>query len=153
MIDTISANETFSVNKGEEAISSRPPSSLETNNTTASQSAIEVDLRSELLEDVNESSERVAGANKQSGESLEDELTRTVDALNEKLSRLDREILFKVDKRIDRNYISVIDKESKEVLREFPPQDVRNFIARFEEFNAQLDSSADVKSLIVNLEV
>lgn len=152
MIETISANETFSVNKGEEVISSRPPSSLETNNTTASQSAIEVDLRSELLEDVNASSERVAGA-KQSGESLEDELTRTIDALNEKLSRLDREILFKVDKRIDRNYISVIDKESKEVLREFPPQDIRNFIARFEEFNAQLDSSADVKSLIVNLEV
>jgi len=30
---------------------------------------------------------------------------------------------------------------------------IRNFIARFDDFNKQLDMSADVKSLIINLEV
>jgi uncharacterized FlaG/YvyC family protein len=73
--------------------------------------------------------------------------------LNEKLARLDREILFKIDKRINRNYISVIDKVSKDIIREFPPEEIRNFIARFDEINEKLSFSTDVKSLIINLEV
>jgi len=152
MIESISGNEPLTVNKGEEGISSRPPSSPEISSTTASQTAVETDLRAEIANDINKSEERTAGTQK-SDESLEKDLQRTVEALNDKLSRLDREVLFKVDKRINRNYVSVIDKESKEVIREFPPKDIRTYIARFDEFNSKLDSSSDVKSLIVNLEV
>jgi flagellar protein FlaG len=152
MIETISGNDNLSANKGEEVISSRPPSSLETSSTKANQTAVEVDLRSEIARDMNTSNERVAGTQK-SDESLEEQLSKTVEALNEKLTQLDREVLFKVDKKINKNYISVIDKQSKEVIREFPPKDIRTFIARFDEFNEQLNSSADVKSMIVNLEV
>lgn len=152
MIETISGNDNLSANKGEELVSSRPPSSLETSKSEASQSAVEVDLRSEIAKDVNKSSERVSEP-KKSDESLEEQLKKTVEALNEKLIQLDREVLFKVDKKINKNYISVIDKQSKEVIREFPPKDIRTFIARFDEFNEQLSSSADVKSMIINLEV
>jgi flagellar protein FlaG len=153
MIETIAGTDTLSVKKGEEGVSSRPPSSPELkSDQTASQTAVEVDLRSDIAKDVNKSNERVAQTPK-SEQSLEEDLRRSIEALNDKLTRLDREVLFKVDKRINRNYISVIDKESKEVIREFPPKDIRNYIARFDEFHEQLNSSSDVKSLIINLEV
>jgi uncharacterized FlaG/YvyC family protein len=58
-----------------------------------------------------------------------------------------------VDQRIGKNYVSVIDKESKEVIREFPPKEIRSFIARFMEFNENLASTTDLRSLIINLEV
>lgn len=153
MIESITGQDSLVVNKGEEPGGpSRPPSSQETGTKAASQTAVEVDLRSEIAKDINKSEERASGAEK-SDKSLEEELQKTVEALNEKLTNLDREVLFKVDKRINRNYVSVIDKQSKEVIREFPPKDIRTFIARFDEFNTQLNSSSDVKSLIVNLEV
>jgi flagellar protein FlaG len=153
MIESITGHDSLVVNKGEEPGGpSRPPSSQETGTTAASQSAVELDLRSDIAKDINKSDERAASAQKPD-KSLEEELQKTVEALNDKLNKLDREILFKVDKRINRNYISVIDKQSKEVIREFPPKDIRTFIARFDEFNQKLDSSSDVKSLIINLEV
>ena len=151
MIETITGNDIM-VNKGDEARSSRPPSSQEISNSESSQTAVQVDLRSDIAKDVNKSSERVNGNMKSEG-GLEEELQQRIDSLNEKLSKLDREILFKMDKKINKNYISVVDKASKEVIREFPPKEIRTFIARFDEFNSQLDSTADVKSLIVNLEV
>jgi len=153
MIESITGHDSLVVNKGEEPGGpSRPPSSQETGTTAASQSAVEVDLRSEIAKDINKNEERTSAV-KRPDQSLEEELQKTVEALNDKLNKLDREILFKVDKRINRNYISVIDKQSKEVIREFPPKDIRTFIARFDEFNTKLDSSSDVKSLIINLEV
>jgi flagellar protein FlaG len=133
--------------------STRPPSSQEVSaGNEASQAAIAADKRSEQAGDINKSSDRVAGSQR-SQESLEEDLKQTIEALNDKLAGMDRQILFKVDKRINKNYISVIDKESQEVIREFPPKDIRAYIARFDEFNEKLNSSSDVKSLIVNFEV
>ncbi len=155
MIETISAKENLVVNRGEELSSSRPPSSQDVignNGDTPGQVAVEVDLRAEIVKDVGKNSERVADSPK-SEKSLEEDLKKTIDALNDKLTRLDREVLFKMDKRINKNYISVVDKQSKEVIREFPPKEIRTFIARFDEFNDMLTSSADVKSMIINLEV
>lgn len=155
MIETISAKENLVVNRGEELGSSRPPSSqdvIESNGDTPSQVAVEVDLRAEIVKDVGKNSERVNNSQR-SDKALEEDLKKTIEALNDKLTRLDREVLFKMDKRINKNYISVIDKESKEVIREFPPKEIRTFIARFDEFNDMLTSSADVKSMIINLEV
>ncbi|MCP5048424.1 MAG: flagellar protein FlaG [bacterium] len=152
MIENI-GQENLTVNKAGEAGSTRPPSSQEVSKSSeTSQAAVEVDLRSDVARDVNKSSERAAGSQK-SDQSLEEDLRKTIDALNEKLSGLNRQVLFKVDKRINRNYISVIDKESQEVIREFPPKDIRAYIARFDQFNEKLNSSSDVKSLIINLEV
>ena len=153
MIETVSGNDNLSLNKGEEGVSSRPPSSPEIGTSNnANQAAVQVDLRSKIAGDINKNSERVSGTQK-TDESMEEELKKAVDSLNEKMSRLDREIQFKIDKKINKNYISVIDKESREVIREFPPKDIRTFIARFDEFNEQIDSSSDLKSMIINLEV
>jgi len=155
MIQSISVNENLVVNRGEEPGSSRPPSSqdvISNSGDTQGQMAVEVDLRAEIVQDVSKNSERVADSPK-SEKALEEDLKKTIDALNDKLTKLDREVLFKMDTRINKNYISVIDKQSKEVIREFPPKEIRTFIARFDEFNDMLTSSADVKSMIINLEV
>jgi flagellar protein FlaG len=154
MIDPISVNENLVINKGKGATPSQPPSSSEINaNNETARITTEVDVRAQLTKDTdaNKSSERVSES--QLTQSLEEELKEMIQTLNEKLSRMDREVLFKVDKRIDKNYISVIDKESKEIIREFPPREIRTFIARFMEFNEKLATSTDVRSLIINLEV
>ena len=164
MIDGVTVTgENLVRNTGEANAPSPPPSSTESQHSESSQGAAEVDIsiRQEARQtnqtngNVKQLEQAIKTEVKESAKDrdLEDKLKETIRALNEKLARLDREILFKVDLRIDRSYISVIDKSSKEIIREFPPEEIRNFIARFDEFNEQLNVSADVKSLIINLEV
>jgi flagellar protein FlaG len=159
MIENMSVNENLAINQGEGVSPSRPPSSSEVNaatktggpgqtNKTAESPAVE--LSREIKGNLEQAEVKQKEAEK---ELVEQELKDTVRRLNEKLARLDREILLKVDQRIDKNYVSVIDKESKEVIREFPPEAIRTFIARFMEFNEKLASTTDLRSLILNLEV
>jgi flagellar protein FlaG len=157
MIDSVSVNnDNLVVNKGEGNVPSPPPSPSEVKNSESGQAqrTVEVELGAQVSKATNESNERVLKSDKEmSGKELDEKLSETIDTLNQKLARLNREVLFKVDKKINKNYISVIDKESKEVIREFPPKEIRTFIARFDEINEQLTVSKDVKSLIINLEV
>jgi flagellar protein FlaG len=153
MIDGVTVNsDNLVINTGGGSVPSPPPSSLKTNTSESAQRAEEtsakVDLRPEVA-----TQQTDEAAKEGSQEKLEDELKETIERLNDKLARLDREILLKVDKRIGKNYVSVIDKESKEVIREFPPKEIRSFIARFMEFNENLASTTDLRSLIINLEV
>lgn len=155
MIDGVTVNsDNLVINTGGGSVPSPPPSSLETNKSEAAQTAektsAKVDLRPEVA---TSQTEEAVKEGSRSQEKLEDELKETIERLNDKLSRLDREILLKVDKRIGKNYVSVIDKESKEIIREFPPKEIRSFIARFMEFNENLASTTDLRSLIINLEV
>jgi len=165
MIDNVSVkNENMNINTGEGYQPSPPPPPSQTSKTQGSSSSPAVKV--ELSQGVQESPQgtstevqatEVTGSDKTSvkdGEKeLNEKLQQTIDALNDKLARMDREVQFKVDKRIDKNYISVIDKKSQEILREFPPEEIRSFIAKFDEINEKLSMSQDVKSLVINLEV
>lgn len=172
MIENVSvANDSLMINKGEGVTPSQPPSpststaiSTATTQKTGSGPAVEVAITEQLAQSLAQSdqvsTEKQQTQNlsntqgKQSNDQeMEKKLKETIESLNEKLARLDREVLFKVDKRINRNYISVIDKKSKEIIREFPPEEIRAFIARFDEINQKLMVSSDVKSMIINLEV
>jgi flagellar protein FlaG len=160
MIDGVSiSQENLVINKGEGAEPSPPPSST---NGKSGRAAVEADTAIKEIPQKASQSENAEQLEQQiktevekpaREEDLEEQLKETIDALNQKLARLDREVLFKVDKRINRNYISVIDKASKDIIREFPPEEIRTFIARFDELNEKLSYSTDVKSLIINLEV
>lgn len=160
MIETISTNENLPVNKGEGITPSPPPSSSEvkdvrdSGSTARSESTpkASVDASVELAPGIKEAIKNENRKDSSEG-MVEKELKETIERLNEKLGRLDREILLKVDKRIGKNYVSVVDKESQEVLREFPPREIRSFIARFMEFNEKLAANTDIRSLIINLEV
>jgi len=155
MIDSVSGNiDNLVINKGG-GTPPPPPSSPEINSTESGQAAAEVQISSRAAQE-NNKSERVEQSQSKREQSLEDELRESIKKINDTLGSMDREILFKMDKKIDKHYISVIDKTSKEVIREFPPEEIRTFIARFDEFNERLHTStsdAELKSLIVNLEV
>ena len=81
------------------------------------------------------------------------ELNEAIADLNEKLSLSNREIVFKTESKINKNYISVIDRESQEVIKEWPPKEVRKFLVGLKELEDQLATNKDIKSLILNLEV
>lgn len=165
MIDALTANDSLNVNTGEGVQPSPPPSSsgvtsgeakvnstsTETGVPQTQQSAEAVQV--ELTPEAREGLEATDQANQQSDREFDEELRDTIDRLNLKLNKLDREILLKIDQRIGKNYVSVVEKDSQEVIREFPPKEVRSFIARFMEFNENLASETDLKSLIINLEV
>lgn len=159
MIENISVNENLATKQGEGVSPSRPPSSSEVNAVTKTGDPGQTNKTGEtpaveFSREIKGNLEKVEVKQKEvEKELVEQELKDTIRRLNEKLARLDREILLKVDQRIDKNYVSVIDKESKEVIREFPPEAIRTFIARFMEFNEKLASTTDLRSLIINLEV
>lgn len=170
MIENVSVNNDLIVNKGEGYTPSPPPSPSTTQKDSSSGPAVQLDLTEEVAAaiETDQSASTTSAAStaeavktretvsntKKDDKDLEKKLNETIDILNEKLNRMDREVQFKVDKKINRNYVSVIDKKSKEVIREFPPEEIRAFIAKFDEINAKLmNNSTDVKSLLVNLEV
>lgn len=163
MIDSISGNvstDNLVVNKGEGGVPSPPPSpeTIKSRASVQGQAAVEVEvsigLQGEDTKKVGKKQDQASQSDSEkSDESLESELKQVIDDLNDKLNRLDREVLFKIDKKINKNYISVIDKNSKEIIREFPPEEIRTFIARFDEINQKMMVSTDIKSLIINLEV
>jgi flagellar protein FlaG len=154
MLETISTNENLPINKGEGAQPSPPPSSSEVKAPTKSGGTGQVkkDAAVELAPEIKDAVES-ENLNEDEGKTVEKELSETIERLNDKLSRLDREVLLKVDQRIGKNYVSVVDKQSQEVIREFPPKEIRSFIARFMEFNENLAADTDIRSLIINLEV
>jgi len=163
MIDSVSVNnENMVINTGEGYVPSQPPSpSTSPTPKSSSGPAAEVEISGEVKNTSQAGAEAQAVQASKTDKSSQDKSERefeaklkdTIDSLNEKLTRMDREVLFKLDKKIDKSYISVIDKKSKEIIREFPPEEIRAFIARFDEINDKLSMSQDVKSLIINLEV
>ncbi len=80
-----------------------------------------------------------------------EEVARFVEELNAKLHSLDRETRFQLDEKIDRSYVSVVNKDTKEVIREFPPEEIRVFMAKMKEFNET--AGASVENLLIDMEV
>lgn len=158
-------NDSLILNKGEGNIPSPPPSLPVKKSSESNQDdAVKVEVQADLIklsqsesEPETQKTKTVTRTNTEKKDTTEEELKKqlkeTIQTLNEKIARLDREVEFRLDERINKNYISVIDKKSKDVIREFPPEEIRNFIARSTEINEKLNSTTDVKSLIINLEV
>lgn len=64
-----------------------------------------------------------------------DELRDAVKRLNQLTGSVQRELHFTVDEETGRSVIKVIDSESKEVIKEIPPEEILSLIACFEKFN------------------
>ncbi len=161
MIDMISTNENLVINKGEGVYPSPPPSSLGADvkvnvavtGITGEPPGARESSVVQLPPAIQANTVKVERGEAYREEIEEKELKETIQRLNDKLSGLDRQVLLKMDERIGKYYISVVDKESKEIIREFPPEEIRAFIARFIEYNGKLAGVTDLRSLIVNLEV
>jgi len=156
MIETILTNEGLPINPGEGAAPSPPHTSPEVKIKAPAKSGGTGQLRKDAEVEFSPGIQKSMGSGNRDGDdgdAVDKELSETIERLNAKLGRLDREILLKIDQRIGKRYVSVVDKETQEVIREFPPREIRSFIARFMEFNEKLAANTDLRSLIVNLEV
>jgi len=83
-------------------------------------------------------------------------LEKTIGRLNDRMNLLNRQLMFRLDERIGRNYVSIIDKETKETIKEFPPEEIRNFIAQMMEFEKRMQAGGEsdqMGELVVNIEV
>lgn len=78
-------------------------------------------------------------------EGPEDDLGRMVRELNKELSSQNRVAQIKVDESINRRYISVIEKESRKVVQEFPPEEIRGYIRTIRDITAKGDESRSLK--------
>ncbi len=82
----------------------------------------------------------------------EKELEAAIDRINEKMSGLHRELQFKMDKKLSLHYVSVVDTKTKEVVREFPPKEIRSLMARLREFADHTKGGEEI-NLLINLKV
>jgi flagellar protein FlaG len=80
-----------------------------------------------------------------------EDIEKFIEELNTKLHSLDRETRFQLDEKIDMTYVSVVNKDTKEVIKEFPPEEIRTFMAKMKEFNESTGTS--VENLIIDMEV
>jgi uncharacterized FlaG/YvyC family protein len=69
------------------------------------------------------------------------DLNHAVERLDELARLLQRELQFSVDETSGRVIIKVIDKESNELIRQIPPEEILDLISRFEQLNSGLVSA------------
>jgi len=60
-------------------------------------------------------------------------LAKAVDKLNQTARIFDRSIQFSIDKRTDRYWVKVVDTETHKIVREIPPREVLDMLARINE--------------------
>lgn len=73
-----------------------------------------------------------AGAGPKGRELDDAELTEAVKRLNDLSLSIRRELQFSIDEKSGRTVIKVLDSESKEIIRQIPPEEVLSVIERLE---------------------
>ncbi len=63
----------------------------------------------------------------------EDDLKVQVDLLNDTLRTFDKRLRFNIHTETEQIYTHVIDAETEEILREIPPEEVLDMVARLDE--------------------
>ncbi len=145
MVENVINSENINTMRGDGA--SLPPSSkVKETAEVKLEAPVEV-KRTEIKEEV------IKEVNKPEVEIDPKELNEAIDRLNDKLYMSNREIVFKTEQKINKHYISVIDKESQEVIKEWPPKEVRKFLVGLKELEEQLGTNKDIKNVILNMEV
>jgi len=145
MVENVINSENINTMRGDGA--SLPPSS-KVKETAEVKLEAPVELkRTEIKEEV------IKEVNEPEVEIDPKELNEAIDRLNDKLYMSNREIVFKTEQKINKHYISVIDKESQEVIKEWPPKEVRKFLVGLKELEEQLGTNKDIKNVILNMEV
>ena len=67
-------------------------------------------------------------ANEQQGSAESENLKKAVEQINQKMS--DSEAVFGIHEKTNRITIKIVDKKTKEVIREFPPEETLDMIAK-----------------------
>lgn len=75
-----------------------------------------------------------SAANGQSAEASLAHLEQAAINLQELASKFNRKLHFSVDKRINRILVKILDKNTDKVVRELPPDEIVDMVARLKEF-------------------
>ncbi len=155
MVERVELNlQQMEINKGSGSNPLPPTSST---GSEIREDSVEINFR-QNIDQQNEQAAKIVRRDEQSEKNIEskneEELRKFVESLNEKLYYLNREVHFRVDEKIKRTYISVIDKKTKEVIKEYPPKEIRKFISAMLELEKRLNSGdRDLKEIFVNYKV
>ncbi|QNO14471.1 flagellar protein FlaG [Alkalicella caledoniensis] len=61
------------------------------------------------------------------------ELQKAVELINETVQMVDKKFEFEVHKGTNRTMVKVVDKETEEIIREIPPEEVLNLVEKMNE--------------------
>ncbi len=70
-------------------------------------------------------------------ENQKNEVENQIEELQQFNQRIDRSLQFKVDEELGVTIVRVIDKETDELIRQFPPEELLNLSRRLKELNEQ----------------
>lgn len=77
-----------------------------------------------------ESKEGDGGQQPKNSQAASDPLKRAVAEMNKKISNTNSEAIFGIHEKTDRITIKIVDKDTKEVMKEFPPEKTLDMIAK-----------------------
>ncbi len=77
------------------------------------------------------------------------ELAHTVESLNIKAQQVQRQLEFRVDEASGRTIVTVRDKETGEVIRQIPPEEMIEIGQRLKELTEEILGDKDVSGLLV----
>ncbi len=158
---TSQTNTALLIQAGEGGVPSPPPSSSEAKQRGAGAPAQAAGARSIPPGDVPQAARNAAaqyGETDQSGSVADQKkLEEMVRELNEKLYSLNSQLQFRIDKDLNRTYISIVDRKTKEVIKEIPPEEIRHLMAQMREYEESIQFHAGKggggRDLFVNVEV
>ena len=75
-----------------------------------------------------ETNERQGSGQESQGKAESENLKKAVEQINQKMS--DSEAVFGIHEKTNRITIKIVDKKTKEVIREFPPEETLDMIAK-----------------------
>lgn len=80
--------------------------------------------------DGNGSRQQQAAAGSQKNQAMPDQLKKAIAEMNKKINNSNEEAIFGVHEQTNRVMIKIIDRETKEVVKEFPPEKTLDMIAK-----------------------
>lgn len=100
--------------------------SVNVDNTTAAV----VKTQPEKEQDGSEENGNQQTENGQQNQTMPDQLKKAIAEMNKKINNTNQEAVFGVHEQTNRVMIKIVDKETKEVVKEFPPEKTLDMIAK-----------------------
>ena len=75
-------------------------------------------------------SQQQTSARSQQNQAMNDQLKKAIAEMNKKINNTNEEAVFGVHEQTNRVMIKIVDKETKEVVKEFPPEKTLDMIAK-----------------------
>ena len=136
MIEPINSAMTFQAQPVQSAQTARPVTEVskpaaEFTETAAHDAAAAIDGKTVVVDSAGKTeTDSEGGGFQQGSEASEKQLKEAVKDLHKKLDNSNNEVMFGVHEATKRVTIKIVDKDTKKVLKEFPPEETLDMIAK-----------------------